>query len=58
MAYLDLLQSDMTSIACASEAGRRSLDGMLAPVNGAISDIVGAVGEVDVLPGVPDGVSE
>ncbi|WP_017517024.1 phage tail protein [Pseudomonas nitroreducens] len=58
MAYLDLLQSGMTHIACASEAGRRSLDGMLSPVNGAISDIAGAVGELDVLPGVPDGVSE
>ncbi|WP_325437884.1 phage tail protein [Pseudomonas nitroreducens] len=58
MAYLDLLQSGMTHIARASEAGRRSLDGMLGPVNGAISDIAGAVGELDVLPGVPDGVSE
>lgn len=57
MAYLDLLQSGLTHIARASETGRRSLDGMLAPINGAIDDITSAAGELEVLPGVPEAVS-
>lgn len=58
MAYLDLLQSGLTQVAGASETGRRNLDGMLGPLNGAISDITGAAGELESLRGVPDGVGD
>lgn len=47
---IDELQSSIRNLADAGEAGRRSLDGMLGPVNGAIGDIYGAVGQLQDLP--------
>jgi phage protein U len=47
---LQQLQSGMSFLASAGEAGRRSLDGMLGPVNGAIGEITGAASELEGLP--------
>ncbi|VVP05002.1 hypothetical protein PS903_02980 [Pseudomonas fluorescens] len=50
MAYMEQMQSTLGYLASAGEAGRRSLDGMLGPVNGAISEITGAASELESLP--------
>lgn len=50
MAYMDQLQSGMRSLVAAGEAGRRSADDMLGPLNGAISDISGAASELEGIP--------
>ncbi|RMR15937.1 phage tail protein [Pseudomonas syringae group genomosp. 3] len=50
MAYMEQLQSGMKYLVSAGETGRRNLDGMLAPVNGAISEISGATAELEGLP--------
>ncbi|NBG93121.1 phage tail protein [Pseudomonas sp. 9.1(2019)] len=50
MAYMEQLQSGLSYLAAAGETGRRSLDGMLGPVNGAISEITGAANELGDLP--------
>ena len=50
MAYMEQMQSTLAYLASAGEAGRRSLDGMLGPVNGAISEITGAASELESLP--------
>lgn len=50
MAYMEQLQSGMKSLVTAAEAGRRSADEMLGPVNGAISDITGAASELEGIP--------
>ncbi|CRL47752.1 phage tail protein [Pseudomonas sp. URMO17WK12:I11] len=47
---LQQLQSGLNLLASAGETGRRSLDGMLGPVNGAIGEITGAASELDGLP--------
>jgi phage protein U len=47
---LQRLQSGMKFLATAGETGRRSLDGMLGPVNGAIGEITGAASELEGLP--------
>ena len=52
MAYLDLMQSGMSNMAQAGEAGRRDADSMAGPLNGAIGDISGGLGELTNLPGV------
>lgn len=52
MAYLDSLQSGMSHMAQAGEAGRRDSDSMVGPLNGAIGDISGGLGELTNLPGV------
>ncbi|MGR4038290.1 phage tail protein [Pseudomonas sp. 910_21] len=52
MAYMEQLQSGLTSLVAAAEAGRRSADEMLGPMNGAISDITGAASELENLPWV------
>ncbi|WP_404938363.1 phage tail protein [Pseudomonas sp. JDS08PS003] len=52
MAYMEQLQSGLTSLVAAAEAGRRSADEMLGPMNGAISDITGAASELENLPRV------
>ena len=44
------LQSGLKYLASAGETGRRSLDGMLGPMNGAIGEITGAASELDGLP--------
>ncbi len=58
MAYMEQLQSGFKSLVQAGEAGRRSIDDMIGPVNGAISEITGAAEELASLPGVPPGVGE
>ncbi|MGV8860193.1 MAG: phage tail protein [Pseudomonas sp.] len=50
MAYIEQLQAGVKYLATAGETGRRSLDGMLGPVNGAISEITGATSELEGLP--------
>lgn len=50
MPYMEQLQSGLKYMVKAGEAGRTSLDGMLGPVNGAISEITGATSELSSLP--------
>ncbi|WP_411386987.1 phage tail protein [Pseudomonas sp. MPB03] len=50
MAYMEQLQSVFKSLLAAGEAGRTSLDGMLGPLNGAISDMTGAASELEGVP--------
>lgn len=50
MAYMEQLQSGLKYLTAAGETGRRSLDGMLGPVNGAIGEISGAASELSDLP--------
>lgn len=50
MAYMEQLQSVFKSLLVAGEAGRTSLDGMLGPLNGAISDMTGAASELEGVP--------
>jgi hypothetical protein len=47
---LQQLQSGLKYLASVGETGRRSLDGMLGPVNGAIGEITGAASELEGLP--------
>ncbi len=53
MPYMEQLQSTLSGLVAAGEAGRKSLDGMLGPLNGAISTITGAASELENLPFVP-----
>jgi len=50
MEALGQLQSGLKYLASAGETGRRSMDGMLGPVNGAIGEITGAASELEGLP--------
>jgi len=50
MPALEQLQAGLKYLASAGETGRRSLDGMLGPVNGAIGEITGAASELEGLP--------
>lgn len=50
MAYMEQLQSGFQSLVEAGEAGRSSADGMLTPLNGAISEITGAASELENIP--------
>ncbi len=50
MAYVEQLESGLKYLAAAGETGRHNLDGMLGPVNGAISEITGAASELNDLP--------
>lgn len=50
MPALDQLQSGLKYLASAGETGRRSMDGMLGPVNGAIGEITGAASELEGVP--------
>jgi phage protein U len=50
MPALEQLQSGLKYLASAGETGRRSMDGMLGSVNGAISEITGAASELEDLP--------
>lgn len=52
MAYLEQLQGGLRELTRAAEDGRRDLDQVIAPVNGAISEIRGAATELEGLPGV------
>ena len=53
MTYMEQLQAGFKSLVKAGEAGRHSIDDMIGPVNGAISEITGAAVEIASLPGVP-----
>jgi phage protein U len=50
MPALEQLQSGLKYLASAGETGRRSMDGMLGPMNGAIGEITGAASELEDLP--------
>ncbi|MGE8345899.1 phage tail protein [Pseudomonas helleri] len=50
MAYMEQMQSAVGYLASAGEAGRKSLDGVIGPVNGAISEMTGAASELESLP--------
>lgn len=50
MPYMDQLQSTLSDLVAAGEAGRKRLDGMMGPLNGAISTITGAASELQNLP--------
>ncbi len=55
---MEQLQSSVKFLAAAGETGRRSLDGIVAPVNGAISELSGAASELEGLPFVGPAVGE
>ncbi|RMM11764.1 hypothetical protein ALQ85_05207, partial [Pseudomonas syringae] len=50
MAYAEQLQSSLKYLVTAGEVGRRSLDDMVGPLNGAIGDITGAASELENIP--------
>ncbi|WP_313713215.1 phage tail protein [Pseudomonas sp.] len=50
MAYLELMGSTLSQLVAAGVAGRTSLDGMLGPLTGAVSDMTGAASELESLP--------
>lgn len=50
MAYMEQMKSTLSSLVAAGEAGRTRLDGMLGPLNGAVSDMTGAASELETLP--------
>ena len=50
MAYMEQMQSGLKYLVEAGEAGRRSADGMLGPVNGAIRELAGAASELENIP--------
>ena len=58
MAYMEQLQSGLKYLATAGESGRRNLDGMLGPVNGAISEISGAASELEGVPFIGPAVGQ
>lgn len=58
MAYMEQMQSTLKYLVAAGEAGRKSLDGMLGPLNGAISDMTGAATELEGLPVIGPAIGE
>ncbi|MCQ2994169.1 phage tail protein [Pseudomonas syringae] len=50
MTYLESAQSGFKSMVKAGEAGRKSMDGMLGPLNSAIGDMTGAADELEGIP--------
>ncbi len=50
MVYMASMQSTLSSLIAAGEAGRTSLDGMLGPLTGAVGDMTGAASELESLP--------
>lgn len=56
MAYMEQMQSGFKYLIEAGEAGRRSAEGMLGPVNGAIREITGAAAELENIPFVGSAV--
>lgn len=50
MGYMEQLQAGLKYLVEAGESGRRSADGMLGPVNGAIREITGAASELENIP--------
>lgn len=47
---MEALQSGLSSMVAAGEAGRTSVEGMLTPINGAISDMTGAAADLENMP--------
>ncbi|SDX05317.1 hypothetical protein SAMN05444064_110223 [Pseudomonas syringae] len=58
MAYAEQLQSSLKYLVAAGEVGRRSLDDMLGPLNGAISDMTGAASELENIPFIGPAIGE
>ena len=58
MAYAEQMQSALKSLVAAGEAGRRNMDDMLGPMNGAISDMTGAASELENVPFVGPALGE
>lgn len=58
MAYMEQMQSGLKYLVEAGEAGRRSADGMLGPVNGAIRELTGAASELENIPFVGPAVGD
>lgn len=58
MAYMEQLQSTFKDLITAGEAGRKDLDGMLVPLNGAIGSITGAAAELENIPFVGPAVGQ
>ena len=50
MDYLEQMQSGLTYMVKAGEAGRHNLDAMMGPINGAISEMNGAANDLESLP--------
>lgn len=50
MAYMESLQAGLKSMVQAAEVGRKNMDGMLGPVNGAIGELTGAAAELEGIP--------
>lgn len=50
MTYMESMGNALSSLIKAGEAGRTSIEGMMGPVNGAISEITGAAAELEGLP--------
>lgn len=50
MAYMEQLESSLSGLVSAGEAGRKGVDGMLSPLNGAIGSITGAASELENIP--------
>lgn len=56
MPYIEMMESGLRQVVRAGEEGRRSVDGMLAPITGAVSDLTGAADELSTLPGFQAGL--
>jgi len=55
MAYMEQLESSLSGLVSAGEAGRKGVDGMLSPLNSAVGSITGAASELENIPFVgPD----
>lgn len=50
MAYMEQLQLTLKGLIAAGEAGRKDLDGMMGPLNGAIGSITGAAADLESIP--------
>ncbi|MEE1992073.1 phage tail protein [Pseudomonas syringae pv. syringae] len=58
MAYAEQLQSSLQYLIAAGEVGRRSLDDMLGPLNGAIGNMTGAASELENIPFIGPAIGE
>ncbi len=50
MAYMEQLESSLSGLVSAGEAGRKGVDGMLSPLNSAVGSITGAASELENVP--------
>ncbi|WP_164990681.1 phage tail protein [Pseudomonas syringae] len=58
MAYAEQLHSSLKYLIAAGEVGRRSLDDMLGPLNGAVGDMTGAASELENIPFIGPAIGE